>query len=58
MRRYNDIVIVPDDNETPVMFRIKSGGEALNETFSSLEEAKVAALEALKPVREVAKNAV
>jgi hypothetical protein len=48
MRRNHDIVIIPDDSEKPVVWRIKIGGEPLPETFPSLELAKIAALDAMR----------
>ena len=51
MRKYRDIVIIPDDTETPVCYRVKIGGEPLEQTFPSLDEAKTAALAAVRPVK-------
>jgi hypothetical protein len=48
MRKYRDAVIIPDDSVKPVVWRIKIGGEPLEETFLSLDAARDAALAAMK----------
>ena len=51
MRKHRDITIVPDTETNPVVWRVKIGGEALEETFPSMEDAKTPALKAVKPVK-------